>query len=139
VTGEIGPGTTAGTTAGTTTDAAGTPSGAGHTSLDVLAVPMSITVHGPYFKAVTFLKGLQSAERAFLVTGLQVTVDETGVSLAIRGQVFAVPRAADALAGATGAVAPAAGTAATGTPAVPLATGKDAAAIPPAPAPQPSR
>ena len=37
---------------------------------------MTIAVHGPYFKAVTFLKGLQSAQRAFLVTGLQVTVAE---------------------------------------------------------------
>ena len=84
-------------------------------SLEVIAVPMTITVHGPYFKTVTFLKGLQTGDRAFLVTGLQVTVDNTGVALAIRGRVFAVPGIAAAVAGATGA--PATGAPATGPPA----------------------
>ena len=148
--------------AGTSASAPAASSGSA-TSLEVVAVPMTITVHGPYFKTVTFLKGLQTGQRAFLVTGVQVTVDETGVSLAIRGRVFAVPGAADALTGtasatstgtapatgaarATGGTAPAtAGTVRTlpGPGAVPAATpGATPGATPavtPAPTPSPSR
>jgi hypothetical protein len=58
---------------------------------------MTVTVHGPYFKAVTFLKRLQSGQRAFLVTGLQVAVADTDVTLTVRGRIFAVPGAAQAL------------------------------------------
>jgi hypothetical protein len=108
------------------------PSAGGTGSLEVVAVPMTITVHGPYFKTVTFLKGLQTGERAFLVTGVQVTVDETGVALAIRGRAFAVPAVGDAVAAATGAAATAGGT-----PAPPAAT--PAPAVTPGPTPSPSR
>lgn len=71
-------------------------------AMDVVAVPMTVTVRGPYFKTVTFLKSLQTSQRAFLVTGLQVTVAEQDVALTIRGRVFAVPGAAAALAAMTG-------------------------------------
>jgi type IV pilus assembly protein PilO len=106
------------------------PAAGGSTSLAVVAVPMTITVHGPYFKTVTFLKGLQSGQRAFLVMGVQVTVDETGVSLGIRGQVFAVPGVAGALAGTTGAAATAGTPAGTATPG---AAGQSPAATPASP------
>jgi hypothetical protein len=122
------------------------PSAGGGTSLQVIAVPMTITVHGPYFKTVTFLKGLQSGQRAFLVTGVQVTVDQTGVSLGIRGRVFAVPGAAGGLTGSTGAAAGTPGTAGSpttagqgrgATPASPFGTGQ--APVPtPATSPSPS-
>jgi Pilus assembly protein, PilO len=74
----------------------------------VVGVPLTITVHGPYFKAVSFLKGLQGAQRAFLVTGVQVTVADSDVTLTIRGRVFALPGTATALASLPGAPAPAA-------------------------------
>jgi hypothetical protein len=114
------------------------PSAGGSTTLDVIAVPMTITVHGPYFKTVAFLKGLQSGERAFLVTGVQVTVDETGVSLVVRGRVFAVPGTAGALAGTAGAAAApgtstspgAAGPTPAATPTSPFAAGQAPAATP---------
>ena len=146
-----------------TSGSAPAPSTGGSTSLDVIAVPMTITVHGPYFKTVTFLKGLQSGERAFLVTGVQVTVDQTGVSLGIRGRVFAVPGAAGGLAGSTGAAAGAgtqgtartpgpAGQARGATPASPFGAGQAPAVTPtptpgagqapvttPAPTPSPTR
>lgn len=64
----------------------------------LVGVPLTVTVHGPYFKAVTFLKGLQTGRRAFLVTGLQVSVAGQDVTLTVRGRVFAVPGAAAALA-----------------------------------------
>jgi hypothetical protein len=149
------PGTAAGGTAAAGPAAAGTgtagtsvpapaPSAGGGTSLEVIAVPMTITVHGPYFKTVTFLKGLQSGQRAFLVTGVQVTVDETGVSLGIRGRVFAVPGAASALAGAIGAGATA-GTSPAGSTTTPGGSGQPSAGTPaspfgaaPAPAPTPA-
>lgn len=63
----------------------------------LVGVPVSLVVHGPYFKAVTFLKGLQSASRAYLVTGVQVSTDGPDVTLTVRGRVFALPGAAEAL------------------------------------------
>jgi hypothetical protein len=72
-------------------------SGSGGAGAQIVAVPLTIAVHGPYFKAVTFLKSLQSGQRAFLVTGLQVTVAESDVTLTVRGRVFALPGAATAL------------------------------------------
>ena len=75
----------------------------------VVGVPLTLTVHGPYFKAVTFLKGVQSGQRAFLVTGLQVTVAGEDVTLTVRGRVFALPGAAAALAALPAADRPAAG------------------------------
>jgi hypothetical protein len=114
------------------------PSTGGTGSLEVVSIPMTITVHGPYFKTVTFLKGLQTGERAFLVTGVQVTVDETGVSLAIRGRAFAVPGVAEAVAGATGAGAT--GAASTGAVApAPAATPAPVGTPTPAVTPSPSR
>jgi type IV pilus assembly protein PilO len=111
----------AGTAAPSTPAPAPAPATGGSNSLEVIAVPMTISVHGPYFKTVTFLKGLQSGDRAFLVTGVQVTVDQTGVTLVVRGRVFAVPGAAAA------AGAPA------GTPATPGTAGHAPAPTPTSP------
>jgi hypothetical protein len=80
----------------TTVTATGT--GSGGAGAQIVAVPLTIAVHGPYFKTVTFLKSLQSGQRAFLVTGLQVTVAESDVTLTVRGRVFALPGVATALA-----------------------------------------
>jgi hypothetical protein len=80
-------------------DSSGHPAGsltAGSGS-KIVGIPMTVTVHGPYFKTVTFLKGLQSGQRAFLVTGLQVSVASADVTLTIKGRVFALPGAAAAL------------------------------------------
>lgn len=97
-------GATAGAAAGATNGgapAAGSPA----TGMSVVAVPVTVTVRGPYFKAVTFLKSLQTSQRAFLVQGVQVTVAEKVVALTIRGRIFALPGAAAALAGAPAAPA----------------------------------
>ncbi|MGZ4650371.1 MAG: hypothetical protein ACXV3A_07540 [Kineosporiaceae bacterium] len=91
-------GAAAGTGAGATI-AAGGASGAAQ----VVAVPITVTVHGPYFKAVSFLKDLQSGQRAFLVTGLQVAVAGSDVTLTVKGRIFAVPGAAAALTALTSA------------------------------------
>ncbi|MGZ4604455.1 MAG: hypothetical protein ACXV0U_12780 [Kineosporiaceae bacterium] len=80
-------------------DVAGEASGAAQ----VVAVPITVTVHGPYFKAVSFLKDLQSGQRAFLVTGLQVAVAGSDVTLTVKGRIFAVPGAAAALTALTAA------------------------------------
>ncbi len=80
-------------------DVAGEASGAAQ----VVAVPITVTVHGPYFKAVSFLKDLQSGQRAFLVTGLQVAVAGSDVTLTVKGRIFAVPGAAAALTALTSA------------------------------------
>ncbi len=88
-------------TASTPATAAGGTGG----GLDVVQVPMTITVKGPYFATVTFLKGLQTGQRAFLVGGLQVAVEGKAVSLTIQGRVFALPGAAAALAATTAAKA----------------------------------
>ena len=58
----------------------------------VVAVPITVTVHGPYFKAVSFLKELQSGQRAFLVTGLQVAVAGSDVTLTVKGKDLRRPR-----------------------------------------------
>jgi type IV pilus assembly protein PilO len=109
-------GTGTGTAAGTTTPSgagtAGTATGGDATPADsgsgqVIEVPVSVSVHGPYFKAVTFLKGLQSGQRAFLVSGLQVAVSGADVTLTVRGRIFVVPGAAQALAAAATTSAPA--------------------------------
>ncbi len=84
--------------------ASGAAGGTG-AGLDVVQVPMTITVKGPYFATVTFLKGLQTGQRAFLVGGLQVAVEGKAVSLTIQGRVFALPGAAAALAATTAAKA----------------------------------
>jgi Tfp pilus assembly protein PilO len=84
----------------TTAAAAGTGAGAGVGQ--IVGVPLTIAVHGRYFQAVKFLQSLQSGQRAFLVTGVQVTVAESDVTLSIRGRVFALPGAADALAALQG-------------------------------------
>jgi hypothetical protein len=84
--------------------AAGAPGGAAG-GAGLVGVPMTIAVHGPYFKTVTFLKGLQSGQRAFLVTGLQVAVADADVTLTIQGRVFALPGVASALHGLPGAAA----------------------------------
>ena len=119
----------------------------GSGSAQVVAVPITVTVHGPYFKAVTFLKGLQSGQRAFLVTGLQVAVAGSDVALTVKGRIFAVPSSAlalDALGaepsasgstprpGSTPAPASTAGTSAPATP-------SPAASVVTTTAPQPSR
>jgi hypothetical protein len=83
------------------TTAAGAPVAAGGDQ--IVGVPLTLTVHGPYFKAVSFLKGLQGAQRAFLVTGVQVTVADSDVTLTIRGRIFALPGTAAALAALPGA------------------------------------
>jgi hypothetical protein len=88
--------------AGTAGSSAG---GAPATAMNVVAVPVTVTVRGPYFKAVTFLKSLQTAQRAFLVNGLQVTVADDEVALTIRGRIFALPGAAAALTGVPGSPA----------------------------------
>jgi hypothetical protein len=80
--------------------AAGTRPGAGGSG-QVVAVPITVTVEGPYFKAVTFLKSLQSGQRAFLVNGLQVAVAGGDITLTVRGRIFAVPGEAQALAALT--------------------------------------
>ena len=116
-----------------TSGSAAAPSAGGSTSLEVIAVPMTIAVHGPYFKTVTFLKGLQSGDRAFLVTGVQVTVDSTGVSLSIRGRVFALPGATSTLAGPAGAAATAGASATSGSATTPGAAGQASAATPTSP------
>src|SRR4051812_22600162 len=83
-------------------DAQGRPAtvaaGSGATGSQLIGVPLTVAVHGPYFKAVTFLKNLQNAQRAFLVTGVQVTVADSDVTLTVRGRVFALPGTAAALA-----------------------------------------
>ena len=83
----------AGTAAGTA------PVAAQQGGLDVVGIPMTVVVRGPYFKTVTFLKGLQSGQRAFLVNGVQVAVAEKEVVLTVRGSVFALPGAAAAIDG----------------------------------------
>jgi hypothetical protein len=103
----------------------GASSGAG--SSQIVGVPMTVTVHGPYFKTVTFLKGLQSGERAFLVTGLQVTVAQSDVTLTIRGRVFALPGAAATIA------ALAAGSTTASAGASPSAAASPAPAVSPSP------
>jgi type IV pilus assembly protein PilO len=127
---------------GTSTEAAGAASGAASAAASAVAsatggsqivgVPLTIAVHGRYFQAVTFLKSLQGAQRAFLVTGLQVTVAESDVTLTVRGRVFALPGTTAALAAlqASGTSGPTA----TASPA-PSAT---ASPVPASPAPTPS-
>lgn len=85
--------------AGGTAAAPGTGSDGGGADGTVRAVqvPVSVVVKGPYFKAVTFLQRLQSAQRAFLVAGLQVTVSGSDVTLTVKGDIFALPGAAEAL------------------------------------------
>jgi hypothetical protein len=101
-----GTGTTGSGTTGTGTTGSGTAASAGSAGVgapaggngsQVVTVPITVTVHGPYFKAVTFLKNLQSGQRAFLVTGLQVAVAGSDITMTVRGRVFAVPSAAQAL------------------------------------------
>ncbi len=91
--------------AGTAGAAGSSAGGAPATAMNVVAVPVTVTVRGPYFKAVTFLKSLQTAQRAFLVNGLQVTVADDEVALTIRGRIFALPGAAAALTGVPGSPA----------------------------------
>ncbi len=95
----------AGATATGATAAGATAAGATVPAMSVIAVPVTVTVRGPYFKTVTFLKSLQTAQRAFLVNGIQVTVAQKDVALTIRGRIFAVPGAAAALTGLPGAPA----------------------------------
>lgn len=111
-TGSAGTATAGAGTAGTATAGAGTAASSGTASTggssgpgtsaagngsDVVTVPITVTVHGPYFKAVTFLKNLQSGQRAFLVTGLQVAVAGSDITMTVRGRIFAIPSAAQAL------------------------------------------
>jgi hypothetical protein len=137
-TGSAGTGSAAGGSAvggSATTGAGGAPTSASGPG-GIVAVPIAVTVHGPYFKAVTFLKSLQSGQRAFLVTGLQVAVSGADITLTVRGEIFAVPGAAQTLAAvAAGAATPAPAPAAGATPAPAPAAG----ATPAAPAPSPSR
>jgi hypothetical protein len=127
-TGPGGTGATGGTGAATGTGGTGAATGAAGGANQIVAVPVTVTVHGPYFKAVTFLKRLQSGQRAFLVTGLQIAVAGSDVTLTVKGRIFAVPGAAQALAAA--AASPAA--AAPGSASAPGAT------TPAAPAPLPN-
>jgi hypothetical protein len=79
-----------------------------------VVVPLNLTVHGPYFKDVTFLKKLQTGTRAFLVTGLQVSVADGVVTMIVKGSVYALPGAAQALQSMAGGVTPAGATQADG-------------------------
>jgi type IV pilus assembly protein PilO len=113
--------------------------GSGGAGAQIVAVPLTIAVHGPYFKAVTFLKSLQSGQRAFLVTGLQVTVAESDVTLTVRGRVFALPGVASALAAVKPSVDAASSTAASPAPAASTSPAPTpAASTSPAPTPTPS-
>jgi hypothetical protein len=135
-------GASAGTAGGAAPGAAGTAPGAGGTG-QVIAVPITVTVEGPYFKAVTFLKSLQSGQRAFLVNGLQVAVAGSDITLTVRGRIFAVPGEAQALAALTASPsaasagstpAPSASDPVPGTPAPASGTSTPA---PPVPSPSP--
>jgi hypothetical protein len=132
-----GGGATAGTAAGAATGAgnAATAKAGAAGANQVVTVPMTVTVHGPYFKAVTFLKRLQSGERAFLVTGLQVAVAGSDVTLTVRGRIFAVPGAAQALAAVAQSASSASGLSAS----APQSASTPGASTPGAPVPSPSR
>jgi len=133
-------GTSSATSGGTAAAGATIPSGG------LVEIPLTVTVVGDYFKAVTFLKKLQQqSPRAVLVRALSVQVqDETSedqsvsgvVQMTIDGVVFALPSfAAQASAtagssgtsGSTGSTSatpsPAPGTTGTGTSATPSVTG----------------
>jgi hypothetical protein len=103
-----------------TAGAAGAAPAGGAGSVRPVVVALNLTVHGPYFKDVTFLKKLQTGKRAYLVSGLQVSVADGVVTMTVKGSVYALPGAAQALqamsggASTAGATTPAGATTAGG-------------------------
>ncbi len=104
----------------------------------VVAVPHTILVDGDYFQVVGFLRKLQGEmERAFLVTGLDVTAAAEGgsavqgrVSLTITGRTFVLPSAAGSASAPAGSQAQA-GAAGSGSGATPAPSGTAAATAAP--------
>jgi len=55
------------------------PSDARITGANFIAIPVSVTTAGDWATTLTFLKGLQSGQRLFLITGLSTELDQSGV------------------------------------------------------------
>lgn len=49
------------------------------TGANFIAIPVSVTTTGSWATTLTFLKGLQSGQRLFLITGLSTELDQSGV------------------------------------------------------------
>jgi hypothetical protein len=120
---------------------AGAPAAAGANgaaTIRPVAIPVTVVVRGPYFKAVTFLQRLQSGQRAFLVNNLQVTVAGAGVTLTVKGDIFALPGAAQALKDASPDAKPAAPAAPAAAPALGAAAAADGSGPMAGPAAEPT-
>ena len=89
------------------------------TSAELVAIPVTITASGKFYEVEQLLNKLEELERAFLVTGFDVTNPEaeqggTTLALTLEGRVFVAPSTDEsATAGTAGSTS--AGASATGT------------------------